>query len=270
VLRVTAQLLNYRDLLLALTGRELKARYRGSGFGFSWSLINPVLLLAVYTFVFGVIFPQGGRMGASGTDPYWLFLVTGLFPWIWFSSSLLEGVMALSVNAALIRKAVFPIAILPMVAVASNLVHFLLTLPVLGVALIVGRFQGYSVGGWLALLFPIVVLLHVVMISGLAIGLAALNVHFKDVRDLLTNLITLGFFVTPILYPLDMIPGEALRWVVRLNPVTPFVMGYQQLLFYNTLPDGGVWLQMAVVALLSWWLGCSLFSRLQETLVEAV
>ncbi len=270
MLRVTSQILTYRSLLLALTGRELKARYRGSGFGFSWSLINPILLLIVYTFVFGVIFPQGGRVGGSGTDPYWLFLVTGLFPWIWFSSSLLEGVMALSVNAALIRKAVFPVEVLPMVAVASNLVHFLLTLPVLGVALLVGRLMDYPVGGWSAALFPLVVLLHLVMISGLALGLAALNVHFKDVRDLLNNLLTLGFFMTPILYPLSMIPHRGLWWIVRLNPVTPFILGYQELLFQNTIPDSGLWFQMAAVAFISWWLGSWLFGRLRETLVEAV
>jgi lipopolysaccharide transport system permease protein len=269
VLQVTSRILRYRSLLLALTGRELKARYRGSGFGFSWSLINPVLLLGVYTFVFGVILPQG-RVGGGGADPYWLFLVTGLFPWIWFSSSLLEGVMSLSVNAALIRKSVFPVEVLPMVAVASNLVHFLLTVPVLGIAIVVGRQMGYPVGGWSALLFPFALTLHLVMISGLTLGLAALNVHFKDVRDLLTNLLTLGFFMTPILYPLDMIPHRALWWVVRLNPVTPFILGYQQLLFHNTIPDPELWFQMAVVAMLSWWLGSWLFSRLRETLVEAV
>jgi lipopolysaccharide transport system permease protein len=255
-----------------LTGRELKARYRGSGFGFSWSLINPILLLAVYTFVFGVIFPQGagGRGDASGAHPYWLFLVTGLFPWIWFSSSLLEGVMSLSVNAALIRKAVFPVEVLPMVAVLGNLVHFLLALPVLGLAIVVGRFLGYPVGGWAALLFPILVLLHLLMVSGLALGLAALNVHFKDVRDLLTNLLTLGFFMTPILYPLSWIKIPVLWWIVRLNPVTPFILGYQQLLFHNTVPDPGLWMQMILAALLSWWLGSWLFDRLRETLVEAV
>jgi len=106
-----ANLFRYRGLVQALVARELKARYRGSVLGFVWSLVNPTLLLGVYTFVFGMVFkPQRGQ-----TEPYALFLITGLFPWIWLSASLVEGALSLSANAGLIRKAVFPAALLPMV-----------------------------------------------------------------------------------------------------------------------------------------------------------
>lgn len=264
--RAALQILRFRGLLLTLTSRELKARYRGSVLGFLWSLANPLLLLAVYTFVFSVVF----QPRAAGADPYALFIVTGLFPWIWTSASVLEGSMSLLANSGLIRKAVFPAELLPMVAVLSNLVHFLFAIPIVAVAVVAGRLLGYSVGGPGALLLPAIVLLHLLMISGLALGASALTVHFKDVRDLLANLLTLLFFLTPVLYPLDSIRHLPLVWwVVRLNPFTPFILAYQQTLFHGTFPDALLWTQMALVALAFWTLGAGLFERLRETLVEA-
>ena len=210
--QVAKRLFVFRGLLWTLVVRELKARYRGSLLGYFWSLVNPLLLLAVYTFVFNYIFKP--RM--EGADPYALFLMTGLFPWVWASTSLLEGTVSLTANSGLIRKAVFPAEILPVVSVIANLVHFLFALPILAGALLVGRIMGYQVGGWTALLLPLVVLLEVPLLAGISIGLAALNVHFKDVKDIVTNLLTLMFFLTPIIYVLSNIPAEfkALRWVI--------------------------------------------------------
>lgn len=264
--RVAGQILRFRGLLATLTSRELKARYRGSVLGFLWSLANPLLLLTVYTFVFSVVF----QPRASGAEPYALFVVSGLFPWIWVSTSALEGSMSLIANSGLIRKAVFPAELLPTVAVLSNLVHLLFAIPIVVVALIAGRVLGFPVGGTAAFLLPAILLLHIPMVAGLALGTAALTVHFKDVRDLLANLLTLFFFLTPILYPLDSIAHlPAVWWLVRLNPFTPFTLAYQQTLFYGVVPDPTLWIQMALVSLFAWALGAGLFERLRETLVEA-
>jgi homopolymeric O-antigen transport system permease protein len=266
VLRVARQILHFSALLGTLTARELKARYRGSVLGFLWSLANPLLLLAVYTFVFSVVF----KPRASGADPYALFVVSGLFPWIWLSSSLLEGSMSLIVNSGLIRKSVFPAELLPMVSVLSNLVHLLFAVPILAVAIATGRVLGFPIGGTASFLLPAVILLELPMVSGLALGVAALNVHFKDVRDLLANLLTLLFFLTPVLYSIDVLrPMPAVFWPVRLNPFTPFALAYQETLFRGRVPAGDLWLQMGIVSLLSWAAGAWLFDRLRETLVEA-
>ena len=259
----------FRGLLWTLVVRELKARYRGSLLGYFWSLVNPLLLLAVYTFVFNYIF----RPRMEGADPYALFLMTGLFPWVWASTSLLEGTVSLTANSGLIRKAVFPAEILPLVSVFSNLVHFLFALPILAGALLVGRFMGYAVGGWSALLLPLVVVLEIPLLAGISIGLAALNVHFKDVKDIVTNLLTLLFFLTPIIYVLTNIPEDfrALRWVIAwANPFTPFTLAFQALLFQGALPDPFVWLHMLIWALVAWGVGVWLFARLGENLAEAV
>lgn len=266
---LTLRLLRQRGLLLTLVSRELKARYRGSILGYFWSLANPLLLLGVYSFVFGLVF----QARAEDADPYALFLITGLFPWVWVSGSLLEGTVSLSANAGLIRKAVFPVEVLPMVSVVGSLVHFLFALPILALALLGGRLLGYPVGGLTAVLLPAVVLLQLPLIGGLTLGLAALNVHFKDVRDLLGNMLTLLFFMTPILYPLTFVPAKY-EWVraaiLWANPFTCYTVGYQELLFRGQIPAPELWLQMAAWALLAWFLGASLFSRLYDSLVEAV
>jgi ABC-type polysaccharide/polyol phosphate export permease len=268
MLRVAAQLFRFRGLLATLTSRELKARYRGSALGFLWSLANPLLLLAVYTFVFSVVF----QPRVAGADPYALFVVSGLFPWIWLSASMLEGSMSLIANGGLIRKAVFPAELLPMVTVLSNLVHLALALPVILVALLASwLLTDHGVGGLSAVLLPAVVLLHLPMISGLALGLAALTVHFKDVRDILANFLTLFFFLTPILYPLASIEHlKPIWWLVRLNPFTPFTLAYQELLFHGRWLTPELWTQMALVSFAAWIAGTWLFERLRETLVEAV
>lgn len=265
MLRTANQLLRFRSLLATLTAREVKARYRGSVLGFLWSLVNPLLLLAVYTAVFGFIFqpPRG-----EGVEPYALFLITGLFPWMWFSASLLEGAMAMVANAGLIRKAVFPVELPPVVVVLANLVHFLLALPVLAAALVVGHALGYAVGGWAALVLPGILLLQLLLTAGLALAVAALNSLFKDVRDLLGNLLTLGFFLAPILYPLDFIGFLPLRWLVLANPFTPFALAYQAALFHGRVPAAALWLHMLAVSLLAWTAGSWIFQRLRQTLVE--
>jgi ABC-type polysaccharide/polyol phosphate export permease len=263
------ELVRHRGLLATLVARELKGRYRGSVLGFVWSLAQPLLLLAVYSFVFGHVFPP--RSGA-GDQPYPLFLITGLFPWIWVSTALSEGTVSLVSNAGLIRRAVFPAELLPVVPVLSNLVHLLLALPVVALAIVAGRIDGAAVGGWGALAFPLIVALELPLVAGAALALAPLHAHFKDVRDLLASALTLLFFLTPILYSVEAVRAAvpSLAWVVRLSPATPFTVAYQQALFAGVFPAPRLWLEMGAIALVAWGIGTWVFGRLRETLVEAV
>ena len=265
--RLARSIFRYRSLLATLTSRELKARYRGSVLGYVWSLVNPLLLLAVYTFVFSRIFAPR----SSNVSPYGLFLATGVFPWLWLSASWVEGTSALSANAGLIRKASFPAELLPIVSVLANLAHFAFALPVIGGAVWVFSFRGYDIGGWPALAAPLVALVQLPLVAGLALGFAALNAHFKDVKDILSNLLTLLFFMTPILYTLKDLEAHPLVYqVVARNPFTPFISSYQESIFYGRWPGAGLWLEMAVVSALVWAIGAWLFDRLSDTLVEAV
>ena len=261
-----ARILRQRQLLAVMTVRELKARYRGSVLGFLWSLVNPLLLLGVYTFVFSLIF----QPRTSGQVPYPVFLVTGIFPWVWVTSSLNEATTSLTANASLIRRSVFPVELLPLVAVLSNLVNFLLSVPIVVGALLVARALGHPVGGPGIVLLPLVVALHLPFLSGMALALAGLAVHFKDVRDLVANLLTLAFFLTPILYSIDAVPQRSLRALIEWNPATPFVRAYQDVLFHGRVPEPMVWVGMAAAAVVAWAIGSWIFGRLSDTLIEAV
>ncbi len=207
----------------------------------------------------------------SDVSPYGLFLATGVFPWLWLSASWVEGTSALSANAGLIRKAAFPAGLLPIVSVLANMAHFAFALPVIVFVVWFFSLRGYDIGGWAALTAPLVALVQLPLVGGLALGFAALNAHFKDVKDILTNLLTLLFFMTPILYRLEDLKEHPLVYqVVARNPFTPFVSAYQEAIFYGRLPGPGLWLEMAIVSALVWSLGAWIFDRLSDTLVEAV
>jgi len=277
MLESTLRLLRFRGLLVTLVQRDLNARYRGSVLGFLWSLVTPLILLGVYTFVFSFIF----QPRVAGARPYPLFLMTGLFPWIWIATSLQEGTVSLTASAGLIRKAVFPVEVLPMVSVMANLVHLVLALPVLAIGLMVGRSMDFDVAGWAALAFPIVVALEVLVLGGMALALSALNVHFKDVKDIVTNVLALLFYLTPVIYTLDGIQfpetglasllGRAVTtFVSYCNPFTPFTEATQEILFRGRLPEPGLWLWMGLWAVGCWVVGTWLFDRLRDSLVEAV
>jgi lipopolysaccharide transport system permease protein len=258
----------YRQLIVTLTARDLKARYRGSMLGFFWSLANPLLLLGVYTFVFTVVFPLG-RIG-SLADPYPLFLFTGILPWAFFSGAVLESTGAISGNAGLIKKVMFPAEALPIVTVLSHLVHFLLALPILLIAIGIAIAVGKGVVTAAILLAPVLMLLQTLFIIGIALLVSSGAVLFRDLRDLVTNLLQLGFFLTPILYLPSDIPTAALRAALRFNPMTPFITGYQSIFFFGQVPGLLDWLLMSGYAIVSIIIGMVVFDRLRDTLAEAI
>ena len=258
------QLFRYRGLIQTLVTRELKARYRGSVLGFFWSFINPLLLLTVYTIVFSVVLP-----GFRGIDvePYALFLFCGLLPWTWFSSGLLEAANSLIAGGNLIKKVLFPAEILPIVAVLSNMIHFLFALPILALFL---AFYARPMQ-WVELLwFPVVVLVQLMLTLGIGLMLAALTVHFRDLRDLLGNLLTLWFFSTPIIYPMAMVPSGG-KFIMDLNPFTHLAISYQELLFYDGPFGHWRWLlALAVASAVIFLVGFALFDRLSDSFAEEV
>jgi ABC-type polysaccharide/polyol phosphate export permease len=264
VLASLTHLLRYRALIGSLVARELKARYRGSVLGFLWTFVNPLLLLLVYTFVFSVVMP-GGRV--PGLEPYSLFLFCGILPWTWFSSSLLESCTALTGSGTLLRKVMFPAEILPLVTVLTGLVNFCLGLVILAAFTVYSGlplFTGDLV--WL----PVVVLVQLAWTLGLALLLSALSVHFRDIRDLLGNLMTLWFFATPIVYPYTQAP-ERFRPLLDLNPFTHIAGAYQDVLFVGgPYRPGSRLAVVGVVAILVLVLGYGVFDRLRDTFAEEV
>jgi lipopolysaccharide transport system permease protein len=264
VLTELRTLFRYRNLIAALTSRDLKARYRGSVLGFFWSLANPLLLLGVYTLVFTKFFP------ARGPNPYPIFLFAGILPWTFFSASILESTTAISGNSGLVKKVMFPAETLPMVVVLSHLVHFLLALPILLAAIAIAVIAGLTHASAAMLIAPLIMLLQTVFIAGIALIVSSASVLFRDLRDLIANLLQLGFFLTPILYSVDSITSAPLKIALRLNPMTPFASSYQAIFFHGRPPqqvDVALMLLYAVVSLAA---GAFVFDRLRDTLAEAI
>jgi ABC-type polysaccharide/polyol phosphate export permease len=264
LLQSLRHLLRYRALIQSLVARELTARYRGSILGFFWSFINPLLLLLIYTFVFTVVLP-----GAHPPDvePFSLFMFCGILPWTWFSSSLLESSTVLIAGGNLIRKVLFPAEVLPIVTVLANMVHFCLGLPILAAFFFYYQVPVSTVD---LLWFPVIVFVQLVLTLGLALIVSALTVHFRDVRDLLANLMTLWFFATPIIYPLSLAPAYV-RGLLTLNPFTHLAVAYQEVLFQ---PGPFLrWRPLLLVGLgglATIWIGYFIFDRLRDTLAEEV
>ena len=259
-----ANLIRYRGLIQSLVARELKARYRGSVLGFFWSFINPLLLLSIYTFVFTVILPNQNKVA----QPYALFLFAGILPWNWFATSLLEASGALVAGGNLIKKVLFPAEILPLVNVLANMVHFFLGLTILTAFAIVYRHWPDPAGlAW----FPVAVIVQLVFTMALALFFAALTVHFRDIRDLLANLLMFWFFATPIIYPWLDPNVVAYRRLFDLNPFTHLAVSYQEILFFPGEVGHWKWLvalgAVSVVLFLgAYWF----FDRLRDSFAEAV
>jgi ABC-type polysaccharide/polyol phosphate export permease len=273
-----AQLARYRGLIQSLVARELKARYRGSVLGVFWSFGNPLLLLLVYSAVFKYFVPN-----RAAVQPYALFLFCGLLPWTWFAASLNESANVLVSGGNLIKKVLFPAEVLPLVSVLANMVHFLLGLPILGAFLVYYSYAGPVAapdGGaaiarvalhaselaWL----PVVIAVQLVLTAGLALMLSALAVHFRDIRDILANVLTFWFFATPIIYQWRSVPE--LKFWLDLNPMTHLVVSYQEILFHPENAFGHArWLiALGAVSIVVFLAGYWLFDRLRDSLAEAV
>ncbi len=259
-----ARLVRYRGLIQSLVARELKARYRGSVLGFFWSFVNPLMLLSIYTFVFTKVMPG---LHAKEIEPFALFMFCGILPWTWFASALTESAASLIAGGNLIKKVLFPAEILPIVNVLANMIHFFLGLPIL-IGFLIWYQKSPDLGDlpW----FPVVVLIQLIFTSALALVLSALTVHFRDIRDILSNILTLWFFATPIIYPMGLAIGLGKR-VLDMNPMTHLIVSYQEILFYPGAIGHWKWLlalggASVVFFLAAYWL----FDRLRDSFAEVV
>jgi len=258
-----ANLLRYRSLISSLVARELKARYRGSVFGFLWSFINPLLLLLIYTFVFTTVIPNE----EPRTKPYALFMFSGILPWTWFATSLSDAAGSLLAGGNLIKKVLFPAEVLPIVSVLANMVHFFFGLTILVFFLLVYRhYPSPADLVW----FPVAVAVEFVFATALALLLSALTVHFRDIRDILANMLTLWFFATPIIYPWFQPNVQRFHTLFNVNPFTHLAVAYQEILFFGHIGHWR-WLLALGAGSIVLFLACYwVFDRLRDSFAEAV
>ncbi|HJW14704.1 MAG TPA: ABC transporter permease [Thermoanaerobaculia bacterium] len=251
-----------RALVLALARREVAARYRGGVLGYLWSLANPLLLLAVYATVFRLVFTP-----RADVRPYALFLFLGVLAWGFVSSALLDSAETFRANGPLLRKTTVAPEVFPAAAVGARLSHWIFALPVLAAAIFYAAKRGSVAPGLSALAFPAVLLLLTLTVFGLALAVSSLAVHFADIRDVIANLLTLAFFLTPVLYPVDSVP-ERYRGFLRANPFSTYFAALHDSLFFFRPVPAAEWAWMAGTAALSLAAGAAIFERLRDSIAE--
>jgi len=269
ILRHLDELWQYRELIRNLVVRDLKARYKSSFLGVAWSWLNPLLMMIVYT-VFFTIF-----LRRADIHHYPVFVLCGLLSWNFFNDSILQATASIVGNAHLIKKVYFPREVLPISIVLSNLVNFLIALPVFFVLVLI---SGASLTWW-ALLLPVTILLQVTFTVGMALLLATLNVFYRDIQHILGVLMLAWFFLTPVFYPIETVPQkahllgisfDAQLWLHRLNPMASLVASYRDLL-YKGAPTGlDFLLRTAVTVLVVLVLGYLVFLRYSPRFGEEV
>ncbi|HWN21123.1 MAG TPA: ABC transporter permease [Gaiellaceae bacterium] len=264
---IYADLYRYRELFGSLFRRDLRAKYKGSVLGVLWSLAHPVLLMLVYLVVFSVLL----KVQAVDYDHYWLFLLAGLPVWVFFATSLQAASRSLVENANLIRKVRFPRQLVPLSMVATQLVSFGVMMAIVVVFSLVYVPEARATV-WLAL--PLAALV-VCLVSGVALAVASLNALYRDVEHLVAALLLPWFFLTPVLYSLENVPGvsEHPRLVDVIhygNFLTPAVEAVRDPIFFGELPSAGDTAYLVVSAVVALALGALVFNRVDDRVAVEV
>jgi lipopolysaccharide transport system permease protein len=267
------ELFRFKDLIRNLVSRNLKVRYKNSILGVLWSWLNPLFMMTVYTVVF--IFMRRSDNGVVPNRDFPVFVLCALLPWNFFSGSVIESVGSIVDNAALVKKVYFPREILPLSVVLSNLVNF-------GIALIIliPMLLAFGIGftPWV-LLLPVVILIQFCFITGVAFLLSTLNVFYRDTRAIMDVAMMAWFFVTPIIYPVDILPRsreilgltiDIHRWTRILNPMASLVAAYRDVLYYGRRVGTDFLARTAVTALVVLFVGYAVFYKYSPAFGEEV
>ena len=254
---VVAGLYRYRGLIKALVLKDLKLKYRGSVFGFLWSLANPLLMIVVYTVAFTYIL-------RIRNERFVFYLLLGQLAWTFFAGSVMMSTGSIIDNAGLLRTVLFPRAILPVGTVLFNFAQYLLTASVFLPVLLAWYQVPFAAP---MLLFPVMLSLQVLFTIGLALILATTTAFFRDVKHLVEVALAVLFWMTPIIYELGQVP-ERLRLLILLSPMSPFVVAYQKIFFYNEWPEPTVWLVATIYAIGTFVAGAALLLAFEDRFTE--
>jgi len=251
------ELYNYREMIYSLVRKELRGRYKGSILGFLWTFINPLLQLLVYTLVFSIILP-------NNIEKFYLYLFVALVPWIFFSGSLTGGSACIMVQKDLVKKIYFPREVLPIAYVISGFINMLLTFIVIfGVIL----FSGTGINFIALLYLPVIMLVEFILALGFTMLTSSLNVYFRDLEYILGILTMAWMYMTPIVYSFDMVPAGLVP-IFNLNPMTPIIMAYRDVLYYKQSPELSTLLNALVFGIVILLVGTVVFRKLQRGFAE--
>lgn len=249
---------NHWELVSALVMKDLKIRYKGTLLGYLWSIMHPLALMLIFNLVFKEIFK-------TSIPNFHLFLLAGLFPWTWLSTSLAAATTSFVENANLIKKVRFPRLLIPLATVLNNMVHFLLSMPVyLLFYLAAGNAPTWE---WFVGV-PLLVALQLAFLLGISLVVASVNVYFRDITHLVGVVLNLWFYATPIMYSTDMLPPKV-QSVLSLNPATHLVGAWRVVLLDNRLDMAALGM-LGTISLSVLLFGLLVFRRLERGFADVL
>lgn len=257
------EIYEYRQMIFSLVRKDLRGRYKGSALGFVWTFINPLLQLLVYTLVFSVIM-------RAGIDQYYIFLFVALVPWMFFSSALTGGASCIIESQDMVKKIYFPREVLPIAYITSSFVNMILTFVVVFVVLIV---SGFGINPIAVLYMPIVMLVEYLLAVGIAFLASALTVYFRDLQYILSIIAMAWQFLTPVMYSQQMVEEQlishpVLQRIWNLNPATPMINAYRDILYYKRVPELDTLVSALTLGIVILLLGYAIFRQLQKRFAE--
>ncbi len=248
---------NYREMIVSLVRKDLRGRYKGSVLGFLWTFVNPLLQLIVYSIVFSIIVKMG-------IDNFSMFLFVALVPWIFFSSCITSGSTVILQQQDLVKKIFFPREVLPVAYVTSSFINMLFSFIVIFVAIIV---TNHGINPAALLFLPLIMLIEYILALGFSFVASAITVYFRDLEHILNNLSMAWMYLTPILYTQEMVP-EQYKPLFNLNPMTPIIIAYRDILFYKRIPSLNTLIGASITGVVSLILGFILFNKLKKGFAE--
>ncbi len=260
-----ASLWRNRNLAKALVQREVVGRYRGSILGIAWSFFNPVLMLAVYTFIFSVVFKARWSLGNDSKSEFALVLFSGLIVFNLFAECVNRAPGLILSNVNYVKKLVFPLEILPWVALGTAMFHATINLCVWFIAYV----ALFGMPHVTVLLLPVVILSLLLFVMGLTWGLASLGVYLRDVSQFIGVVTTVLLFLSPVFYPVNALP-ETYRGLLVINPLTPAIEQVRDVLFWGNVPDMTVLSASLLGSALVAWLGFAWFQKTRKGFADVL
>lgn len=249
----------FKFLLYQLTQKEIKARYKQSIIGYAWVILNPVALLLVYSFVFSVVFRF-----PTNNIPYPVFLLTALLPWIYFQNCILSAANSLVIHADLLKKVNFPREAIPYSIILAKSIDFFFSVLVF-IALLF--FFKVSVTWTVLYVFPLL-LVQLLLTTGICLFLAAANLFYRDIQYLANLVVLLWFYITPVVYPLSLVP-EQYTWAYKLNPMVGLTEGYRSALFGYPF-ESTIIFWSVIISILVFLIGYLFFKKVERVFADIV
>ena len=258
-MKLFKEIWDYRTMISSLVKRDLRGRYKGSVLGFLWTFLNPLLQLIVYTFVFSVIM-------RAGIEDYYLFLFVALVPWTFFYTAVGGGAGCITSQQNLVNKIYFPREVLPISYVLSQLINMLLSFIVVAAVLIISG-KGINLAVWWYL--PIIILQETLLAFGLTLLVSGITVYFRDMQFLLNIVLMAWQFLSPVMYSVDMVP-EQFRGIFNLNPMTPIIVAYRDVLYYKQAPALRTFVLGTIMGIVMLFIGWLSFGKLKKHFAEVL